>query len=122
MFEEVISKKQGSYPYYATIESIVQSNVSHNPYTEFFRGNKNSSYPIICEREAGTQVLDNSVVFKPKCYKASNPPLNMCWQYSCSLIRPCKINKNQELQCESCGIYNNECESYTNCDCNVKYF
>lgn len=54
MFEEVISKKQGSYPYYGTVESIVPSNVSHNPYTEFFRGNKNSSYPVICEREAGT--------------------------------------------------------------------
>jgi hypothetical protein len=121
MFEEVISKKQGSYPYYGTIESISQSNVSHNPYTEFFRGSKNSSYPTVCEREAGTQSLDSSVVFKPKCYKASNPPLNMCWQYSCSLIRPCKINKIQG-ECESCGIYHNECESYSNCDCNVKYF
>jgi hypothetical protein len=125
--QQAIEKKQGQYPYYATVESLIQSNISHNPYTEFFRGDKNRSSPTVCDREAGKQSLDNTVIFKPPCHKMPNPTINTCWQYSCSLIRPCKntgCNSRgcKRGGCKSCGIYNHFCESYTDCDCVVTHF
>ncbi len=124
--QQAIEKKQGQYPYYATVESLMPSNISHNPYTEFFRGNKNSSDPNVCEREAGTQTLDNTVIFKPPCHKLPNPTINTCWQYSCSLVRPCKSTRRYgctgHYGCKGCGIYNQLCESYTQCDCVVNHF
>lgn len=121
--QQAIDKKQGQYPYYATVESLITSNVSHNPYTEFFRGDKNRSNPTVCDREAGKQSLD-TVIFKPPCHKLPNPTINTCWQYSCSLIRPCKSKrqKGYKSECNSCGIYNHLCESYTYCDCVVNHF
>lgn len=89
-------KMNSNFPYYATKEctkSII-TDMDHFPYRRFYRGEYQSTEPIIVEREAGyrnrkdekyIQLVD-PVIYRPE----------YCWQYPCTSIKPCKPEGEQK--------------------------
>ena len=58
----IIKYKNGSVPYYSSGPSM-KTDTDVFPYTRFFRGQPESDFPVIFEREAGWAPVNN------KCYK-----------------------------------------------------
>jgi hypothetical protein len=88
-----INLKNSCNPYIATLQesSGVLTDYDTFPYPRWFKGQYNSSYPIISEREAGWRPLRNN------CYRLGNkcneeniiPYPNHCFEAACSTIYPC---------------------------------
>ena len=61
------------------------------PYSRFFRGEFESTRPVVFEREAGWRKKENN------CYKVQDPikPVNhnkLCFEAACSTVYPCYLN------------------------------
>ena len=85
-----INKKNGSSPYYATIgtASSVITDMDSFPYNRYFRGQYNSSVPIVFEREAGFRRISTSCYDKTIDRGMPQYP-NHCFQVPCSTVYPC---------------------------------
>ena len=86
-------KLNQNVPYYATMQSAgaVMTDMDHFPYKRYFRSVYNEQDPTVMEREAG---------FRPRrdsCYTDNtipvHVPVNYCWEYPCSTVRPCGDKK-----------------------------
>lgn len=82
------------YPTRATVQqgSQVLTDYDTFPYTRWWRGNPNSTRPIIAEREAGWRPRHDN------CYNRQSPPIsdqqpipypNHCFQAACNTVYPC---------------------------------
>ena len=85
-----INKKNGSSTYYATIgtASSVITDMDSFPYNRYFRGQYNSSVPIVFEREAGFRRISTSCYDKTIDRGMPQYP-NHCFQVPCSTVYPC---------------------------------
>jgi hypothetical protein len=89
-----INIKKGYKPYFSTsndAESVV-TDFDHFPYTRFYRGVYNKSYPIVLERESGWKLINNSC-YKGVEYTENVCTLNLCFQNACSTVLPCYKKK-----------------------------
>ena len=82
--------KQGHNPYYGTVDSAasVITDMDTFPYNRFFRGEYDSTNPIIFEREAGWRPVNNTCYANLHTSKPSPYP-NHCFEGSCSSVYPC---------------------------------
>jgi len=108
---QIAQKTQYNIPFYATRE-LAQSTITgmdHFPYKYFYRGEYNSSDPVVIEREAGYRPHHDM------CYMEVGNPTpckkNFCWQKPCSTVSPCVpdeplMKKQYDQGQEQC---NNKC-------------
>lgn len=89
---EQIALKKGHKPYLATSNHSEQVLTDYDtfPYPRWFRGEPESSRPVVAEREAGWRPRRDS------CYKVLHPVNhgprfypNHCFQNACSTVVPC---------------------------------
>jgi len=87
-------------PYYAT-DTMPVTDMDHLPYRRFFRGVYSEPQPVIFEREAGFRPLNEG------CYLKKVIPVivpnQVCWEYPCSNIKPCKAPKEEEVKAGTCS-------------------
>ena len=85
-----ISKKNGYNPYYATVgtASSVITDMDSFPYNRYFRGQYNSSVPIVFEREAGFRRI-NTTCYDKNIDRGIPQYPNHCFQVPCSTVYPC---------------------------------
>lgn len=72
--QEQIKNKQKSTPYFATTKQAksVITDYDTFPYPRYFRGNPNSSVPIVAEREAGWRIRHDNA-YSPKVHLELTP-------------------------------------------------
>jgi hypothetical protein len=86
-----ILKKSKSFPYYATIETAtsVLTDKDSFPYTRSWRGEHESTVPIVLEREAGWRPRhDKCYKVQPSIDTVSSYP-DHCFEAPCSTVFPC---------------------------------
>jgi len=85
-----ITKKNGYNPYYATsgVASSVITDMDSFPYNRYFRGQYNSSVPIVFEREAGFRRI-NTTCYDKNIDRGIPQYPNHCFQVPCSTVYPC---------------------------------
>jgi hypothetical protein len=84
-----IAKKLGDKPFYGTMEAAasVITDMDNFPYNRYFRGQYDSSEPIVFEREAGWRQIHNSCYKVLKSPNKSNYP-NHVFEGGCSVTYP----------------------------------
>lgn len=98
--QEMIKKKQSSYPYYATVKDVKSTltDMDQFPYTRWFRGVADVSVPIVAEREAGYRPRhDNCYNFNLNKaeIKSQSPPL--IFEGPCSVVFPKFKEGNEKI-------------------------
>lgn len=90
-----IIKKIGNCPYIPNLNITreIKTDMDHFPYTRWYRGVYNSDKPIIMDREAGWQIIDNDKYITLSNEKDEKP--NHCFQAPCSTIYPCFNTKSR---------------------------
>lgn len=87
-----IAKKSESFPYHATIDTAtsVLTDQDTFPYQRWWRGDPNSTNPIVAEREAGWRPRhDNCYKIEEPLTDTVSPYPNHCFEAPCSTVFPC---------------------------------
>jgi len=86
-----ISRKKGSNPYYATLNlgDEVITDYDIWPYTRWYRGIPEASFPIVADREAGWRNPAKGQYIKPSNAHSKKPA--HCFQAACSVVYPCSL-------------------------------
>jgi hypothetical protein len=114
-----IGNKKNSEPYYSTSKTNrnVITDYDHFPYTRYFRGRAQSSFPIVAEREAGWRPINK------ECYDSkytrdeiqvkhnSITPRNY-FQPACSTVYPKYVNDDDLLSLTDIKLNENCVISY----------
>jgi hypothetical protein len=99
--EESINSDGGYFPNPQEIYRV-QTDINVFPYNRFFRGEPESSEPIIWEREAGFQEILPQTFEKSKLFLEKEPERNTCFQIPCSTILPCNKLTSYKNNTTSC--------------------
>ena len=86
-----IYAKQGCVPVYGTSTNVksINTDMDNFPYQRFYRGQYDSSVPIVFEREAGARIVNNECYnADTKCDIGTVSP-NHCFEAACSVVFPC---------------------------------
>jgi hypothetical protein len=96
--QRVYFKTNLNTPFYATgqcVESVL-TDMDHFPYKRYYRGIFTSDTPVIFEREAGFRPRQDKCYVQLAIPEKSVP--NYCWQYPCSSVKPCKVDKDEDKE------------------------
>ena len=88
--QDQISLKKRSNPYYATLNlgDEVITDYDIWPYTRWYRGKPQASFPIVADREAGWRNPAKGQYIKPPSNSYHQKPSH-CFQAACSVVYPC---------------------------------
>lgn len=89
--QESISSESGYFPSSEEIYKV-QTDINVWPYNRFFRGEPQSSEPIIWEREAGFQEILPQKPIQSMLSFQKEPEITTCFQNPCSTTLPCQSN------------------------------
>jgi len=112
LFRNIANKKSSATgPRQATLQQarLVETDMDVWPYNRFFRGNVNSTEPIVWDREAGFRSIQpfiqnamppGTVPMSP--YIPSVTKGMYCFQPPCSTIFPCNVNVVGSIMPQKC--------------------
>lgn len=86
-----IERKKSYQPYWATEQtaSLVLTDQDSFPYNRWWRGDYQSSMPIVAEREAGWRPRQDACYSKKPNMHNPPPLANFCFETPCSTVFPC---------------------------------
>jgi hypothetical protein len=86
-----IAMKKSSDPFEATVRDSrsVLTDYDTFPYPRWYRGDYNSSNPIVAEREAGWRQRADACYTVNHQIKEPGPYPNHCFEAACSTVYPC---------------------------------
>lgn len=90
---QMIKAKNSTVPFWGTVGDLALTDMDHFPYTRFYRGEINSSEPVVIDREAGWHPRRNCYA-NPKGYSTvpcdrTGHRKNICFQGGCTATLPC---------------------------------
>lgn len=94
--EKFVSMKNNyDCPFYANGQTVKEfpTDMDHFPFTRHYRGEFESSKPVVFSRQAGYRPRDDCCYIPSFCPGVVEKP-NHCFQGPCSLITPCKPPKH----------------------------
>lgn len=104
--------KMGDNPYYATVATAtsVLTDYDSFPYKRWFRGEYQSSEPIVAEREAGWRIRQDDC-YKHDFVSFTHPYPRHCFETSCSTVYPCMTSYDTDFanSDKRKNILNKEC-------------
>ena len=90
--EYLISRKRSFLPYIAdtSTASAVLTDFDSFPYKRWWRGDYESPYPVVIDREPGWRPREDQC-YKRKCSAHVKPstPTDLCFETPCSTVFPC---------------------------------
>jgi hypothetical protein len=91
IMEQIAKKRDLSKPYMSTekTQSLVLTDFDHFPYTRWWRGNIDSSRPIVAEREAGWRPRQDACYQNMPNRPEPLPLVDWCFETPCSTVFPC---------------------------------